>query len=85
MKYAAILTIIDVEGNQRIRPAHLTYINGLRAEGKVTQAGPFADGKGGMVIYEADSLAEARALAEADPVVKEGVRTLELREWTLLW
>ena len=27
---------------------------------------------------------EARALAEADPFVKNGVRTFELKEWTVM-
>lgn len=47
-------------------------------------AGPFTDKLGGLVIYKADSLEEARQLAEADPVVVEGARTLELREWSPL-
>jgi uncharacterized protein len=85
MKYVAFLTIIDEEGNKRVRPAHLEYIERLRKEGKVFTAGPFTDGKGGMVIYEAATYEEAKALAEADPVVKEGVRTLELREWNPLF
>jgi len=37
-----------------------------------------------MVIYRAESPEEARRLAEADPVVAEGARTLELREWNPL-
>jgi uncharacterized protein YciI len=36
------------------------------------------------VIYRADSLEEAKRLAEADPVVAQGARTLELREWSPL-
>lgn len=85
MKYVAILTIVDPAGNTRTRPAHLAYVDMLRREGKVIWAGPFADGEGGMVIYEADTLAEAKRLASDDPVIKEGVRTLELREWNPLW
>ena len=80
----AILTIVDAELNAKVRPAHLDYINRLFKENKVVMAGPFTDGKGGMVIYRADSPEEARRLAEADPVVAEGARTLELREWNPL-
>jgi uncharacterized protein len=85
MKYVALLTIIDDEGNKRVRPAHLDYLKRLKEEGKVYAAGPFTDGKGGMVIYEAASYEEAKALAQEDPVIKEGVRTLELREWNPLF
>ncbi|RKN84001.1 YciI family protein [Paenibacillus ginsengarvi] len=84
MLYVANLTIIDADLNAQFRPAHLEYLDKLFKENKVVMAGPFADKKGGMVIYRADSAEEAKALAEADPVVVEGARTLELREWNAL-
>ncbi|MBO9605689.1 MAG: hypothetical protein J7639_07045 [Paenibacillaceae bacterium] len=84
MLYVAALTIIDAELNAKVRPAHLEYLNGLYKEGKVVMAGPFTDKKGGMVIYRADSFEEAQQLAEADPVIAEKARTLELREWGAL-
>ncbi|WP_029100276.1 YciI family protein [Brevibacillus thermoruber] len=84
MLYVAVLTIVDQELNAKVRPAHLSYLNDLYKQGKVVMAGPFTDKRGGMVIYKAESPEEARRLAEADPVVKEGARTLELREWSPL-
>jgi len=84
MYYVALLTIIDADLNAKVRPAHLEYVNRLYKENKVLMAGPFTDGKGGMVIYRADSFEEAKRFAEADPVVAEGARTLELREWNPL-
>jgi uncharacterized protein YciI len=84
MLYVAMLTIIDQDLNAKVRPAHLAYINELYGKGKVVMAGPFADKRGGMVIYKAETWEEAKQLAEADPVVKEGARTLELREWSPL-
>jgi len=84
MLYVAFLRIIDQELNAKIRPAHLEYVNELYKEGKVFMAGPFTDKEAGLVIYKAESLEEARKLAEADPVVVEGARTLELREWSPL-
>lgn len=84
MLYVAFLPIIDQELNAKVRPAHLEYLDGLYKEGKVFMAGPFTDKQGGLVIYKADSLEAARALAEADPVVAQGARTLELREWSPL-
>ncbi|NGQ95667.1 hypothetical protein G3578_10925 [Brevibacillus sp. SYP-B805] len=84
MLYVAMLTIIDQDLNAKVRPAHLAYINELYGQGKVVMAGPFTDKRGGMVIYKAETWEEAKQLAEADPVVKEGARTLELREWSPL-
>ncbi|MGN7469360.1 YciI family protein [Brevibacillus sp. SAFN-007a] len=84
MLYVALLPIVDQELNAKIRPAHLAYVNELYKQDKVFMAGPFTDKQGGMVIYKAESLEEARKLAEGDPVVAEGARTLELREWNPL-
>jgi hypothetical protein len=37
----------------------------------------------GLIIYRADSLAAARALAEADPMHQSGARTFVLRRWMI--
>ncbi|WP_088103665.1 YciI family protein [Halalkalibacter urbisdiaboli] len=79
--FAAILYMEKPELNDQYRPQHLAYLANLESEGKVHAKGPFIDGAGGMVIYEAESLQEATQLAEADPYVIEGVRRLELHEW----
>ena len=84
MLYVAMLPIVDVDLNAKVRPAHLKYLDELYRQGKVVSAGPFTDKKGGMVIYKADSYEEAMKLAEGDPVIVEKARTLELREWNAL-
>lgn len=81
--FAAILHMENPEKNQLFRPRHLEYLSELDKRGKIYAKGPFADGAGGMVIYIADSLEEARELAEKDPYVVEGVRRLELHEWKI--
>ena len=59
------------------RPDHVAYLTDLNARGILKIAGPFlgADGKptGSLVIVKADTLEEARALAEADPYAKAGL------------
>lgn len=81
--YAAILHMQDPEKNQTLRPQHLGYIEKLEQQGKIFAKGPFTDGAGGLVIYIADSLEEAKELANQDPYVVEGVRRLELHEWKM--
>jgi uncharacterized protein YciI len=71
--YAAIL--------HTYRPQHLAYLESLKEQGKIFAMGPFADGAGGLVIDIADSLEEAKEMAEKDPYVVEGVRRLEMHEW----
>ncbi len=82
--YAAMLYMLDPEKNKVVLPRHIEYLDRLDKEGKVFARGPFADGSGGLVVYIAESLEEAAALAENDPHVVEKVRRLELKEWNVL-
>lgn len=82
MKYfAVLLPMKDQELSLQHRPAHLKYLEKRRNEGKIFANGRFADGSGGLVIYMADTLEEAKHLAEEDPFVKVGARFCEIREW----
>ena len=70
-------------------PAHLEYMIALEKRGVLFASGPLSDGQGppngaGLTILRAASAAEARELAQADPVVKNGLRTFELKEWTVM-
>jgi len=76
----------------RLQPflmAHLEYMIGLEKRGLVFASGPLSDGEGpptgqGLTILRAKSAAEARALAEADPFFANGLRSFELKEWTIM-
>jgi len=77
----AVIAMRDPDLNAKHRPAHLEYMAALKAKGQIWASGPFTDGHGGMVIYRTETLEEARALAEADPLVATGARTLSLHPW----
>jgi hypothetical protein len=68
---------------------HLAYQGALERKGVMFAAGPLAneanDGWAGegMVIIRAKSLAEARAVAEADPMHKAGARSFTVRPWLM--
>ncbi len=68
-------------------PAHLSYQSALEAAGKLALAGPLSDASGewmegtGLIIYRAQSLEAARALADADPMHATGARRYTLRRW----
>ncbi|WP_227938097.1 YciI family protein [Alkalihalobacillus deserti] len=79
--FAAMLYMKDEELNATYRPDHLAFLEGLDKEGKIFARGPFLDGTGGMVIYQSDSYEEALKLAEKDPYIVHGVRSLKLHEW----
>lgn len=70
-------------------PDHLAYQAELERAGKLAFAGPMSDETGehmqgmGLMIYRAESLEDARALAEADPMHKSGARSFVLRRWMI--
>jgi uncharacterized protein YciI len=69
--------------------AHLEYMIGLEKRGHVFASGPLADGAGpptgaGLTVLRAKDLHEARALAEGDPFFVNGLRSFELKEWTVM-
>jgi uncharacterized protein len=71
-------------------PAHLEYMIALEKRGVLFASGPLADSEGGpptgagLTILRAASFQEARALAEADPFFINGLRTFQLKEWTVM-
>jgi uncharacterized protein YciI len=84
MKYfAAILRMKDVEKNNRFRPQHIEFLTRQENEGNIFARGRFTEGAGGLVIYIAASYDEALKLAQTDPYVKLGARSLELYEWDM--
>ena len=68
-------------------PAHLANQVRLEKEGIMFAAGPLTqdDGTryGGMFVLRASSFAEARAIADADPLHKAGLRKYTLMRWTV--
>ena len=76
----------------RLKPclmAHLEYMIELEKRGVVFASGPLADGEGppsghGLTVLRSGSAEEARAIAEADPFFVNGLRTFELKEWTVM-
>lgn len=55
------------------RPAHLSRMEELHAQGRVVLAGPLTDKRGSLIVIEAPSLAEAEAFAKTDPYTIHGV------------
>ena len=87
--YYVIVTtpVASREELDKMLPEHLAHQIKLEKQGIMFGAGPLAteDGAriGGMVIIRASSFAEARAIADADPDHKHGLRTYTLTKWTV--
>ena len=65
---------------ERALPVHRDYLAAGRAQGIVTESGPFADSKGGMYILDVADDSQARAFVAADPYTAAGMR-LTMRHW----
>ncbi len=80
--------VMSKGGAQDIVPhlaEHLEYLIKLEAEGKIFASGPMnVPGSGdGMTVLKVESESEARAIAEADPLVQKAGRTFSLHPWTV--
>lgn len=62
---------------------HVDYLKGIAAE-RYFIGGGFANTKGGMIIFKAKDLQEAKIIAEKDPIIERGLYRVELYEWNLL-
>jgi len=60
---------------------HAAHLAELDTAGKLILAGPIPERDGGRIVLRTGSLAEARAIAEDDPMVRGGYQTYELGTW----
>jgi uncharacterized protein len=62
---------------------HAAHLAELDDSGKLVMAGPIVERQGGLIVLRAASAAEARAIAEEDPLVRGAYETYELRTWLM--
>jgi uncharacterized protein YciI/putative intracellular protease/amidase len=74
-------TVPERPGDETLIRQHVGWLRDLEAAGRLVSAGPYLDRRGGLVVITAADEAEARAIAEADPFVRYGCRTVEVRAW----
>ncbi len=64
--------------------AHKQYVKKLIERGYKARSGYWAELGGGMLIFEASSLAEAQAIILQDPLIKNNCVRYELHEWKIV-
>ena len=76
-------TATESAESKRLQDQHMAYVTSLLDSGKAIIAGPITDGGeiGGVFVFRASSAEEAKAWAEADPMVAAGVRIAEMLPW----
>jgi uncharacterized protein len=67
-------------------PAHLEFMIDLEKRGILFASGPLDGGArgDGLTIVRAGNLEEAKQVAAGDPFVVQGLRSFEVREWTVM-
>jgi len=74
---------------QATLPAHLAYQQEQEIAGFLAFAGPLSDPTGelilgtGLIVYRANSMEQARQIADADPMHATGTRSYTLRKWLI--
>ncbi|MBD2138118.1 hypothetical protein H6F32_11070 [Anabaena sp. FACHB-1237] len=65
-------------------PAHKAYVQDLIAQGHKAKTGYWAVKGGGMMLFEATSMDEAKKIVAADPLIYNGCVNYELFEWKIV-
>ncbi len=74
----------DLGAFRKVIPEHIAYLEDLHQRGVLIAAGPFRDGRGGMILIETVDEAAAENIAREDPFVRQGVERYTLRSWEVL-
>jgi uncharacterized protein YciI len=74
----------DGEARNAMFAGHFANMERWSKDGKLVLAGPFSadpDGWRGLYVFAVDSIDEARALAQTDPVIVNGEMVAEYHRW----
>jgi uncharacterized protein YciI len=82
MRFLVVIDYTDMEARARTLDAHRAYLAAARASGKVSESGPFADGKGGMYVLNAADERAAKAFVDDDPYYRDGKLNFTIRGFT---
>lgn len=81
MKRYLVMAMRKPEFSDEVIAPHLAFLDELRSAGKLEMTGGFSDRSGGAYLLNVDSLAEAQAIADADPLTTYGSSTITVYEW----
>jgi uncharacterized protein len=86
---ALFAALIEFTENEELRlqtrPSHREYLRRLFDAGNLAISGPWADDTGALIVYDADDMAEAQRILDADPYRSAGViANARLKEWRVV-
>ena len=65
-------------------PKHKEYVQQLINQGHKAKTGYWAELGGGMLLFEAESLEEAKKIVANDPLIKNNCVSYELHQWEIV-
>ncbi|HWY16695.1 MAG TPA: YciI family protein [Rhizomicrobium sp.] len=69
--------------NPSVVELHGEHLAELDRKGQLVLAGPLVERRGGLIVLRVANTAEARAIAEDDPMVRGGYESYELATWRI--
>jgi uncharacterized protein YciI len=81
IKRYLVMAMRKPDFSEAVVAPHLMFLDGLRLAGKREMTGGFSDKSGGAYVLNVDTLAEALAIAAADPLATSDSSTLTVYEW----
>jgi uncharacterized protein YciI len=76
--------IVDKATFDRHVPAHKAFVKQLNDSGHQATTGYWRNSRGGMLLFQAESQAEAETIIAQDPLISNGCVEYELHEWVQL-
>jgi len=76
--------IVDKKIFDRYVLDHKNYVRRLIAQGHQAKSGYWGELGGGMLIFNADSLQQAKEIVAQDPLIMNNCVTYELHEWCIV-
>jgi uncharacterized protein YciI len=76
--------IVDKETFDRSVLAHRDYVKSLNTNGHQAKTGYWRDARGGMLLFQAESLEAAKKIVQQDPLIANGCVEFELHEWVVV-
>lgn len=76
--------IVDKSTFDQFVSAHKDYVQNLVARGHQAKTGYWRERGGGMMVFQAANLEEAKAIVAQDPLIQHGCVEYQLHEWCVV-
>lgn len=76
--------IVDKTTFDQFVPAHKDFVKRLIEQGHQAKTGYWGEQGGGMMLFQAANLEEARAIVAQDPLIQNGCVDYHLHEWRIV-